>query len=53
MINLYLIKVGDKIRLTDGRVGECVDNMGDGQWIEANFFEDNGSKKTPDNLMLN
>ncbi|MDC4992366.1 hypothetical protein [Acinetobacter baumannii] len=34
MINLYDIKVGDRIKTKKGVEGICTENMGDGQWIE-------------------
>lgn len=35
MINLYDVKPGQKVRLRDGSLLTVVENMGDGQWVEA------------------
>lgn len=35
MINLYEIKPGDKLIIKGGRHVVCVENMGDGQWVEV------------------
>ncbi len=35
MINLLDAKPGDRVYLIDGRTGEVVENMGDGQWLEV------------------
>lgn len=37
MINLYHVKAGERVRLKDGRIGEVVENIGDGQWVEVRF----------------
>ncbi len=34
MINLYDIKIGDRIVTKKGVEGICTENIGDGQWIE-------------------
>lgn len=39
MINLYHVQPGDRLRLLDGRTGSVVENMGDGQWVEVRFAE--------------
>ena len=39
MINLYSVKPGDRVSLKDGRTGQVVENMGDGQWLEVSFPE--------------
>lgn len=35
MINLYEIKPGDKLVIKGGRQVVCIENMGDGQWVEV------------------
>ena len=37
MINLYDIHLGDVVETKKGSVGICVENMGDGQWIEIEY----------------
>lgn len=35
MINLYEINPGDQLVIKGGRKVVCVENMGDGQWVEV------------------
>lgn len=37
MIDLYSVSPGDTVHFKDGRVGECSENMGDGQWLEVSL----------------
>ena len=49
MLNLYTVKVGDRLRLKDGRVVEVIENMGDGQWVEVKVLE--GAAEDGDELV--
>ena len=36
-VNLLDVTEGQQLRLKDGRIGEVTENMGDGQWVEMRF----------------
>ena len=38
MLNLMHLKVGQKLALRNGAIGEVVDNMGDGIWVQLRFL---------------
>mgnify|MGYP001549601533 FL=1 len=42
MLNLMQLKVGQKLQLRDGRLGEIVENFGDGIWVQLRFASENG-----------
>lgn len=39
MINLYHVQPGQRLKLKDGRTGDVVENMGDGQWVEVRLSD--------------
>lgn len=39
MINLYHVLPGQRLKLKDGRTGDVVENMGDGQWVEVRLSD--------------
>ena len=39
MINILDIKVGSKLLLREGVVGEVLENMQDGMWLQVNYLE--------------
>ena len=47
MLNLYEIKVGQRLKLKDGRVCTVTENMEDGQWLEA-VPDDSGEGDEPE-----
>ena len=38
-MDLYDLKVGDRVRLFDGPVGEVLSETEDGQWIRVRYIE--------------
>ncbi|WP_226561607.1 hypothetical protein [Salipiger thiooxidans] len=36
-VNLLDVTEGQQLRLKNGRIGEVTENMGDGQWVEMRF----------------
>ena len=39
MIDLMTLKPGDRLLLQKGIVAEVIENMGDGQWVQARLIE--------------
>ena len=39
MINILDIKVGSKLLLREGVVGEVLENMQDGMWLQVKYLE--------------
>ena len=39
MIDVMAIKVGARLKLTEGVVAEVVENMEDGQWLQVRYLE--------------
>jgi phosphoribosylformimino-5-aminoimidazole carboxamide ribonucleotide (ProFAR) isomerase len=39
-VNLMDVTQGQTLRLKDGRIGTVTENMGDGQWVEMRFQDD-------------
>ena len=42
MIDVMAIKVGTRLKLTEGVVAEVVENMDDGQWLQVRYLESPG-----------
>lgn len=42
MINLMELKTSDRVRLRSGAIGEVIDNMGDGIWVQLRLVSVNG-----------
>jgi hypothetical protein len=38
MLNLMHLQAGQKLELRNGAIGEVVDNMGDGIWLQLRFL---------------
>ena len=39
-VNLMDVTEAQTLRLKDGRIGTVTENMGDGQWVEMRFQDD-------------
>jgi hypothetical protein len=39
MLNLMTLKVGDRLKLEGGVIGEVIENMDDGQWVRVRYLD--------------
>jgi hypothetical protein len=39
MIDVLILKAGDRLKLEDGTTAEVVENMEDGMWVQVRYLE--------------